>query len=294
MKGQQLGFIGTGIMGTGMVQNLMKGGYEVHLWNRTKSKCQALLDNGATWCASPSAMAEEVDCILLCLSNGQVVEEVIFGDEGITQSEGEVRMIIDHSTIAPAQAKGIAKELESMGVSFLDAPVSGGDVGAREGTLTIMVGGKSDVVEEARNIFTWTGQKIFHTGPSGSGQLTKCVNQLVVAVTVSAMTEGLVFAEDAGLDPQKTLDVISSGAAGSWALDNYAPRILAGDLNPGFYAKDMLKDLRIALAEADAQKSTVPVSALVKELYAALCYGGDEELGNHALIRLYERMKPKR
>lgn len=294
MKGQQLGFIGTGIMGSGIAHNLLKGGYEVHVWNRTMTKCERLIENGATWCESPAAMAETVDCILLCLSNGEVVEDVIFGEEGIAQSEGEPRMIIDHSTIAPAQAKVFSEELESMGAAYLDAPVSGGDVGAREGTLTIMVGGNEDAFNEAKEIFSWTGQKIVYTGPAGSGQLTKCVNQLVVAINVAAMTEGLVFAEDAGLNLETTLDVISSGAAGSWSLDNYAPRILAGDLNPGFYARDMLKDLRIALGEADEQKSAMPVSALVKELYAALCHGGDEELGNHALIRLYERLKPKR
>jgi len=178
-------------------------------------------------------------------------------------------------------------------IEFLDAPVSGGDVGARDGTLSIMVGGDEAQVAQADDVFKCLGTTIIHTGPVGNGQMTKCINQIAVGINVSAMTEALVLAKGAGLDLETTLKVISAGAAGSWCLDNYAPRILQGDLRPGFFAKHMLKDLRIALAEADSLETTLPISHLVKELYLALCAGGDAELGNHGLIRLYERIAGK-
>lgn len=173
-------------------------------------------------------------------------------------------------------------------ISLIDAPVSGGDVGAKNGTLSIMAGGAKEDLEKASSIFEVIGKQFTHTGPIGSGQLTKCVNQLVVAITVSAMTEGLKFAEDAGLNLQTTLDAICGGAAGSWALDNYAPRVLDRNYKPGFYARDMLKDLRIALEQAEAQNTKAPVSKLVSSQFVELIKDLPD-VGNHALIELYRR-----
>ncbi len=290
MRGQKIGFIGLGIMGASMASNLLKGGFEVHVYNRSPLKANSLAEQGAKVALSIASLADEVDRLLLCVTDDHAVEEIIFGPEGVIESGCEIRSIIDFSTISPSSAREFGSRLEEIGVSYLDAPVSGGDVGAREGTLTIMAGGSEIDFEQAKDVFTWLGRKIVHTGPVGSGQLTKCVNQLVVAINVAAMTEGLLFAQESGLDLVKTLDVVSSGAAGSWALTNYAPRIVAHDMRPGFYAKDMLKDLRIALAEADAEDLPAPVSSLVKELYTAMCRSEDANLGNHALISLYRKM----
>jgi 3-hydroxyisobutyrate dehydrogenase len=290
MRGQKVGFIGLGIMGSSMASNLLKGGFEVHVYNRSGAKAKPLAEQGAKVANSIAELADVVDRLLLCVTDEHAVEDIIFGSEGVIESECDIRSIIDFSTISPSSARDFGSRLEEVGISYLDAPVSGGDVGAREGTLTIMAGGSEIDFENAKDVFTWLGRKIVHTGPVGSGQLTKCVNQLVVAINVAAMTEGLLFAEEMGLDLTKTLDTISSGAAGSWALSNYAPRIIAHDLKPGFYAKDMLKDLRIALNEADAEDMPAPVSSLVKELYTAMCRSEDALLGNHALISLYRRM----
>ena len=293
MKGQKLGFVGLGIMGGSMAKNLLNGGFELYIYNRSSQKAEALIEAGAIWCESPAEVAANVDTVLICLTNGEAVESIIFGDDGLTQPGGELRRIVDHSTIAPEQARLFAETLDELGIAYIDAPVSGGDVGAREGTLTIMVGSEEADFASLKPMLSWMGRKIFHTGPVGNGQLTKCVNQLVVAGTVAAMTEGMMFAKNSGLSLEKTLEVLSGGAAGSWSISNYAPRILKGDLNPGFYARDMLKDLRIVLQEAESNNSILPVLGLVKELYQALCAGGDGELGNHALIRVYEKLGKK-
>jgi 3-hydroxyisobutyrate dehydrogenase len=290
MKGQKIGFIGLGIMGRSMAKNLLNGGFEVYVYNRNPERIAELLKHGAKACNSPLEMAQHVDTIMMCVTNGEAVEAILFGEEGISQSASEVRYIIDHSTIAPEQAKTFHDNLSTFGITYIDAPVTGGDVGAREGTLTIMVGGREEDYDAIKPILSWVGRKIFHTGDVGSGQLTKCVNQLVIGITVAAMTEGLVFAGQAGLDLEKTMEIISSGAAGSWSISNYAPRLLRGDLNPGFIARDMLKDLRIVQKEADTNGSVLPVLNLVKELYHSLCVSGNSELGNHALIKLYKQL----
>ena len=293
MKGQQVGFLGLGIMGSAMAHNLLRGGYEVHVWNRNRSRAEKLIEAGAKWCETPGELAEQVETVQICVTDGSAVEEVIFGEQGLMDTDSGVRTIIDHSTISPSEARSFADELVLAGTTYLDAPVSGGDVGAYQGTLTIMVGGEKEAFENSREILNWIGKNIIYTGDSGSGQLTKCVNQLVVAINVAAMTEGLVFAEQAGLNPETTLKAISGGAAGSWSLDNYAPRLLEGQYGPGFFAKDMLKDLRIAMNQADELGMTLPVSSLLKQLYTAFCGSGNGELGNHALKKLYESFSSK-
>ena len=290
MKGQQIGFIGLGIMGSAMSHNLLRGGYELHIWNRHRSRGEKLVESGAIWAETPAELAAQVDTVQICVTDGEAVEEILFGESGLMHGDSLPRTVIDHSTISPASARRFAKELSLAGVEYLDAPVSGGDVGAFQGSLTIMVGGSEESFESSREIFGWIGKNIVHTGASGTGQLTKCVNQLVVAITVAAMTEGMVFAERSGLDLEKTLQIISGGAAGSWALDNYAPRLLAGQFGPGFFARDMLKDLKIALEESDESAMSLPVSALVKQLYNAMVGSGRGELGNHALKKVYDRL----
>ncbi|MCB0344085.1 MAG: NAD(P)-dependent oxidoreductase [Bdellovibrionales bacterium] len=287
---ERIGFIGLGIMGGAMAENLLRAGFELFVHNRTAGKTSHLESEGAVVCDSPAAVAAEAQVVCLCLSNDSAVRSVIFGDGGIVQNLRYGSLIIDFSTISPGAAREFGSELsKSYKTAFIDAPVSGGDIGAKNATLSIMAGGASDDFERAKAVFEAVGRKATLTGPVGSGQLTKAVNQLVVAITVAAMTEGLMFADKAGLNLETTLEVISSGAAGSWTLDNYAPRVLAGDLKPGFHARNMLKDLRIAIREADDLGLPLPVSDLLKSLYTGLCAHErpDFELGNHALIELY-------
>ena len=289
---ERVGFIGLGIMGSAMAQNLLGSGRELIVFNRSGAKARELEKLGAVVADSPAEVAASAEIICLCLSNDDAVRSVIFGEGGLTQNIRYGSLIIDFSTISPSAAREFAKELRATyKASFVDAPVSGGDVGAKNATLTIMAGGEAQDFERANEIFSVLGKKATLTGAVGSGQLTKAVNQIVVAITVAAMTEGLVFAEKSGLDLGTTLEVISGGAAGSWTLDNYAPRVLAQDLAPGFHAKNMLKDLRIAIREADGMEIALPVSDLLKSLYTSLCAYDrpDAELGNHALIELYRK-----
>ena len=292
MQQEKIGFSGVGIMGASIAKNMLNAGYSVSVYNRSSGPAAELAKFGALPMSSPTELGNSVGTVLMCVTNGQAVEEVLFGARGVFSGNFTVTRVIDFSTIPPAHARDIGARLQKKGITYLDAPVSGGDVGAKNGTLTIMVGGLPEAFTAALPLLSTTGKKILHTGPWGSGQLTKCVNQLVVAITVAAMTEGLVFAKESGLDIETTLEIISSGAAGSWALNNYAPRLLKGDFAPGFYAKDMLKDLRIALDEASTIETTLPVTSLVKELYTAFCEHDGARLGNHALIRLYEQGLP--
>lgn len=287
----KVGFIGLGIIGGAMAQNLLSAGVELHVYNRSPEKARALKQGGAHCWQCPAEVAAHAELLCLCLTDESAVEEVIFGEAGIEQTVRYNSLIIDFSTISPAAARSIAQRLKELKVQYLDAPVSGGDVGARDGTLTVMAGGESEAFERAREVLEIVGRRVVHTGGSGSGQLTKAVNQIVVGLTVAAMTEGLTFAAEAGLDVETTLRTISGGAAGSWTLENYAPRVLRGDLAPGFKARDMLKDLRIAVTEADRLELALPVLELVKSLYTGLCSRerSKGELGNHALIELYRK-----
>jgi 3-hydroxyisobutyrate dehydrogenase len=286
-KQLNVGFIGTGIMGGGMSHNLLKNGYSLSVYNRTPEKAQWLVDEGATLCDSSAALAASNDVVCICVSNDAVLREVILGEQGILSSSDLPSVIIDHSTVSPSTAKSLAATLLERGVQFIDAPVSGGDVGARNGTLAIMAGGDKQAFDEALPVLECYGKNIVYCGEVGAGQSTKIINQIVVALNVCAMSEGLYLAGELGLNLATTLGVISSGAAGSWSLDNYAPRILKGDLAPGFRAGDMLKDLRIACAETEASGVSLPGLALVTELYEKLAEKSATEFGNHALIELY-------
>jgi 3-hydroxyisobutyrate dehydrogenase len=274
-----------------MAQNLLNAGFELCVYNRSEQKAKVLTSKGARLASSPAELARQVDLVAMCLSDDRAVREVIFGENGVCRGISPRGIVLDFSTISPTAAREFAKELEQgHQVRFLDAPVSGGDVGARAGTLSVMVGGDSETFSQLSSVFNAIGSSITHVGPCGAGQMTKCVNQLVVALTVAAMSEGLMLAESSGLDLKATLDVIRGGAAGSWSLDNYAPRLLEGDYQPGFRAEHMLKDMKFALAEASSLQTALPVSALVKEMYTQLCSSEQEPVGNHALIKLYRRL----
>ena len=287
----RIGFIGLGVMGVSMARNLGKRGFEVTVYNRSAEKTRALAAEGFAVASSTIELGNKVDALCLCVTDGTAVRDVL---RGALSGEHSVRLVVDFSTISPTEAEQIAADVKLRGVSYLDAPVSGGDVGAREGTLTVMVGGEPSAFEIALPILEGVGKKIVHLGPVGAGQRTKCVNQIAVAIGVAAMTEAMVFARDSGLDVAQVVDVIGSGAAGSWALQNYAPRVLRGELGPGFYAKHMLKDLRIAGREAEGANTSLPVTGLVRELFTALCAGEGANLGNHALIALYDRFSDAR
>ena len=288
---RKVGFVGLGIMGGGMASNLHAAGFDLIVYNRTEAAATPLKEKGIRVADSLEEIARNCDIVMMCLSDDAAVTEVVqrlFLDEMTPLS-----LIIDLSTIAPSTVHALAKEAATHNISFIDAPVSGGDIGAREGTLSVMAGGSAKDFCLARPLFDAIGSAVTLCGPLGSGQMTKCVNQVVVALNVAAMTEGLAFAHEAGLDMETTLEVITKGAAGSWSLDNYAPRLIQNDLKPGFYAAHMLKDLRIALDEAERFGLPLPASSLVKELYTALCTKGGERLGNHALIALYEKLAGK-
>ncbi len=288
----RIAFIGLGIMGEAMASNLLEARGELSVFNRSPEKAAKLEARGAKVCASPAEAAADAEIICLCLSNDNAVKDVLFGEGGVVQNLRYNSLIIDFSTISPSMSREFAAALKhDYKAAFIDAPVSGGDIGAKQGTLTIMAGGDPSDFERARSVFEAIGKSATLAGPVGAGQLTKAVNQIVVSITVAAMTEGLMLAEKAGLDVVKTLEIIRGGAAGSWTLDNYAPRVVAGDLGPGFHARNMLKDLRIAIGEADDLGLPLPVSELLKSLYTALCAheNPDVEFGNHALIELYRK-----
>ena len=281
-------FLGMGLMGSAMAQNLLRAGFALTVYNRTVERTTAAAKAGAGVALSPSAAVAGAEIVCLCVSNGAAVNDVLFGSDGAAESLAPGTLVIDFSTIAPAEARAIGARLQGRKIRFVDAPVTGGDVGARNATLTIMAGGSADDVHAAEAVFSAVGKSVVHMGPVGSGQLTKCVNQIAVALSVASMTEALVFAQRSGLDAGKVLDAIRGGAAGSWSLENYAPRVLRGDLKPGFDVNLMLKDLRIAASEADAMNLSLPVSSLVKELYTALSSPENGRYGNHALIKVYE------
>lgn len=290
---ERVGFIGLGVMGLSMARNIKRAGYAVTVWNRNAERSALLESEGLTVAKTPQGVGEQVDVLFICVTNGAAVHEVLFGPSGAVMGAKRPALVVDCSTISPTEAKAIGAALAAKDVAFLDAPVTGGDAGAKAGTLTIMVGGDEAALQRIRHIFEAMGKNIVHVGPVGSGQLTKCVNQIGCAVGIAAMTEALIFAEQSGLDVQKTYEIIRSGAAGSWALENYAPRLFRGDLKPGFHAKNMLKDIRIVLSECEGRGLPLPVTGLLRELYTALLSTEGEkadEMGNHALIALYRRL----
>ncbi|MFH5810156.1 NAD(P)-dependent oxidoreductase [Companilactobacillus sp. FL22-1] len=285
---QKIGFIGTGVMGSGIINNLLKAHYEVDIYTRTKSKADPLIAKGAHWFSTPKAVAKDAEIIFTMVGFPQDVEDVYFKDDGIFAGVSAGDVIVDMTTSTPTLAKKIGEKAETAGVECLDAPVSGGDVGARDGNLTIMVGGSKKAFEQLQNIFEIIGKTNHYFGPYGAGQHAKMANQIMIAGTMTGLTEMFVYAKAAGLDLQSVLETVEGGGGDNWSLENYGPRILKGDFEPGFYSKHFLKDLRIALDESEKMHLDLPMTKQAKALYEKLV--DDKQLGNdgtQALVKLW-------
>lgn len=283
----KVGFIGTGVMGSSMVRHLLNADYAVHVFNRTKAKAMSLVDEGAVWEDSPAEIAKVADIIFTIVGYPTDVEEVYFGDKGIFEGLADGQIVVDMTTSTPALAERIAEEASKLGVASLDAPVSGGDLGAKNGTLTVMVGGDEAAYETVVPLFETFSGSLNLFGPAGSGQHTKMVNQIMVAGTMTGMTEMLVYAKAAGLKLEEVIKTVNGGAAQNWSLGNYAPRILQEDYTPGFFVKHFVKDLKIVLEEAEKMELNLPSTKQAYELYEKLQQDGHGDDGTQALIKLW-------
>lgn len=283
----KIAFIGTGVMGAAMAGHLMDAGHDLIVYNRTKSKTDDLVARGASYAQSPKLAAEKADFVITIVGYPKDVREVYFGTEGIFQNELSGKVLIDMTTTEPTLAKEIYTEAAKKEASALDAPVSGGDLGAKKATLTIMVGGDETTYDKAYPLFEAMGKTITLQGPAGSGQHTKMANQICIAGTMTGMTELLVYAQKAGLDLEKVLTTVGGGSGATWSLANYTPRILREDYSAGFFVKHFIKDLGIALAEAQKMGLELPATAQAKKLYDQLADKGFENDGTQALIKLW-------
>jgi 3-hydroxyisobutyrate dehydrogenase len=287
---KKIGWIGTGVMGRSMCLHLIEGGCKAFVYNRTKSKAKDLLDAGATWCEHPGEVAAKSDCVFTIVGYPADVEEVILGEKGVLTGIGSGSILVEMTTSEPTLAKRIYDEANGKSVSVLDAPVSGGDVGARSGKLAIMVGGDRKTFEQVMPLFQLMGENIAYMGPAGAGQHTKMCNQIHIATTMIGVVECLLYAYKAGVDLEEMIAVVGSGAAASWSLNNYGPRIAKGNFDPGFFVKHFVKDMDIALKEARRMKLSLPGLALAHQFYVSAMAIGLENMGTHSLYKLFERM----
>ena len=277
-------------MGKPMSQNLLKAGYEVTVYNRSRAAVDALASAGAKTAASPKEVAMNSDVVITMVTDTPDVQQVILGPGGVVEGARKGSTVIDMSTISPNATRAISAELSKVGATLLDAPVSGGDKGAREATLTIMVGGPEDAYNDCLPILQAMGKKVVRMGDSGAGQLTKLANQILVAGNMIGVCECLVFAKKAGLDQKKVIDSLSAGAASSWSLVNLGPKAVDGDFAPGFKVKLLQKDLKLVLASANELSVSLPGSSMGHQLYNALEAAGRGEEGTQALIRVFEEL----
>ncbi|OUU22276.1 MAG: oxidoreductase [Planctomycetia bacterium TMED53] len=288
-----VGWIGTGVMGSSMAGHLVEAGFQVGVFTRSQGKAEALLSAGATWYDSPMSLAQHHDIVISIVGYPTDVEEIYLGELGLfsaVEDQRKCRIAIDMTTSQPALARALYEKGKDSGISFLDAPVSGGDVGAKNGTLSIMVGGDEDVFREVAPVFEVLGSQIQFQGSAGSGQHTKMVNQTIIASTMIGMCEGLVYARKAGLDPLTVLQSVSGGAAGSWSLSNLAPRVLKGDFDPGFFVEHFVKDMDIALDECEQMGIDLPGLTLARKLYEKVVSSGGEKLGTQALYSAVDEL----
>lgn len=290
MTRPRIGFVGTGIMGEPMARNLLRAGYPLTVHTRTRSRAQALLDEGARWSDTPRDLAQASDVVITCVTDTPDVQAVLLGPAGVIEAAREGLVCIDMSTISPAETRKMGEILAQRGVTLLDAPVSGGQIGAIEAKLSIMMGGPAEVVEKVRPILETLGRTITHCGPLGSGQTTKLANQVMVIHTIMSVAEGLAFAEKAGLDLETTLKVTTAGAAGSHSLKVLGPKVVAGDLKPAFMVDLQQKDLRLVLEYAEQIGQPLPGTALVKQLFAVLQAQGRGRDGTQALIDVIRQL----
>jgi len=281
---KEVGWIGTGVMGSSMAGHLLKAGYSVFVYNRTKQRAEGLLTQGARWCESPPEVASKADIVFSMVGHPADVEEIYLGENGILKSsECRARILVDMTSSSPTLAKRLALEAEKKGIACLDAPVSGGDIGAREAKLGIMVGGARKTFEEILPFLQVMGKTISYLGGHGCGQHTKLCNQILVTGTMISMCEALIYAAKIGLDQQAVIDIVGKGAAGSWSINNLGPRVAKGDFKPGFYIEHFIKDMGIALSEAAAMGICLPGLALVNQLYLAARAMGHGRSGTQAL-----------
>lgn len=286
-----VGFVGTGVMGRSMAANLMKAGITVCVYNRTREKAEDLIADGAIWKDTPGEVAKASDIVITMVGYPKDVEEVYFNANGLLANAQQGAYLIDMTTSSPTLAKKIYQTAKDQGIFAMDAPVSGGDIGAREGTLSIMVGADKDAFEAMRPLFELLGKNIQHQGGAGAGQYTKMANQIAIAGNMMGVSEAIAYAKQVGLDPTHVLDSIATGAAGSWSLSNLAPRMIRGDFAPGFYIKHFIKDMGIAIESAEEAGLTLPGLTLAKQLYNQLAREGLEDEGTQALFKLVCRVK---
>lgn len=284
---EKIGFVGTGVMGSSMAGYLLEAGYEVLVYTRTKTKAEDLLDKGALWVETPGELANKVDILISMVGYPKDVEELYLGENGFLENLAVGTVAIDMTTSSPALAKKMAEFGREKGIGVLDAPVSGGDIGAKNGTLSIMVGGSEDVFLKVKPIFDILGSSVILQGDAGAGQHTKMVNQIAIASNMIGVTEAIIYAEAAGLNPSRVLDSISGGAAGSWSLANLIPRVLKDDFSPGFFIKHFIKDMGIAISEAKQMGLELPGLTLAEKMYQTLAEQGLSEEGTQALIKYY-------
>lgn len=280
----RLGWIGLGVMGASMASNLLDAGYSMTVYTRTRSSADAVVAKGAAWADSPSAVAAASDITFSIVGYPHDVRQVILGDDGALSGAAAGTVLVDMTTSEPALAVEIADAAAPNGVVSIDAPVSGGDIGAREGRLSIMVGGDADTVAAMQPIWDVLGATTVRQGGPGAGQHTKMVNQTLVAGGIVSVCEALLYAYGAGLDPSTVLESVASGAAGSWGLSNLGPRVIDGNFGPGFYIEHFVKDMGIALAEADRMGLDLPGLTLAHRLYSAMQADGRGRLGTQGLI----------
>lgn len=285
--GKNISFIGTGVMGASIVKHLLKAGHTVTVYNRTKSKTDELVSLGAKWASTPAQASINQEIIFTMVGYPKDVEEVYCGNEGIFQTAASGTIVVDMTTSEPTLAKKIYELAKEKSIHSIDAPVSGGDIGAQNGTLSIMVGGDHEIVQSIQPILETFGTNIVYQGEAGAGQHTKMCNQIVIASGMIGVCESIAYGLKAGLTMEDVLKSITSGAAGSWSLSNLAPRILQGDLEPGFYIKHIIKDIGIAIDEAERMNLPLPGLKLAKELYVTLQERGFGEKGTQALIKYY-------
>lgn len=285
---KKIGFIGTGVMGASIVKHLLTAGHEVTVYTRTKSKADALVEQGAKWAHTPAAAAKDQQVVFTMVGYPKDVEEVYCGTNGIFSAVQPGTIVVDMTTSEPTLAKKLFEQATEVGVHSLDAPVSGGDIGAQNGTLSLMVGGDKTVFEQMKPIFEVFGQNIVYQGVAGSGQHTKMCNQIAIASGMIGVCEAMAYGLNAGLTMEEVLRSITAGAASSWSLTNLAPRMLKGDLDPGFYIKHIIKDMKIALDEAQRMNLQLPGLSLAKSMYDKLLAEGYGENGTQALIKYYQ------
>lgn len=286
----RIGWIGTGVMGLSMCRHLMTKGYSATVYNRTKDKARPLLDAGASWGETPRAVAERSDVVFAIVGFPRDVREVFLGPQGALGGSRAGMALVDMTTSEPSLAREIHEAAKAKGVASIDAPVSGGDVGAKNATLSIMVGGDADAIEAVRPLFECMGKTIVHQGPAGAGQHTKMVNQVLIATNMIGVCEALLYGYKAGLDLKTVLQSVGGGAAASWSLNNLGPRIIDRNFEPGFFVEHFIKDMGIALDEAKRMNLALPGLALANQLYLAVQAQGYGRKGTHALMLALEHL----